>query len=91
MNYNFTDSTTKAYGSNQILIDTAPIKYGIYNGDVNQDGTIDASDLSEVDNAASESLSGYVISDVTGDNFVDAGDLSKVENNAAISVSAVLP
>ncbi len=91
LNYNFTDSTTKAYGSNQILIDTAPIKYGIYNGDVNQDGTIDASDLSEVDNAASESLSGYVISDVTGDNFVDAGDLSKVENNAAISVSAVLP
>ena len=91
LNYNFTDSTTKAYGSNQFLIDTAPIKYGIYNGDVNQDGTIDASDLSEVENDASESLSGYVNSDVTGDNFVDAGDLSMVENNAAISVSAVLP
>ena len=91
LNYNFTDSTTKAYGSNQIQIDAAPLRFGIYSGDVNQDGIIDGSDISDVENDASTALSGYVPSDVTGDDFVDASDVSVVENNAANSVSVITP
>lgn len=52
---------------------------------------VDASDLSMVENAASQSLSGYVDTDVTGDDFVDGSDISIVENNATNSVAAVIP
>ena len=91
MNYDFTSSSSQAYGSNMIQIDASPVRFGIYSGDVNQDGTIDASDMSGVDNAAYNSLSGYVRTDVTGDNFVDAADQSIVDNNAFNSVSTVRP
>ena len=86
--YNFTAAASRAYGNNMILKGT---KYCIYSGDVNQDGIIDASDLSEVDNDAFNSLSGYVRTDVTGDDFVDAEDVSIVDNNAYNSVSLVRP
>ncbi|MBK8381377.1 MAG: FG-GAP repeat protein [Ignavibacteria bacterium] len=91
MNYDFTSSSTQAYGSNMIQVDTSPVRFAIYSGDINQDGTIDASDLSETDNDAFNSVSGYVRTDVTGDDFVDAGDVSIVDNNAYNSVSVVLP
>ena len=77
-------------GGNLALL-PGPAAYGIYSGDVNQDGTIDAADVSGVENDASYSVSGYVPTDVTGDDFVDAGDLSIVENNASLGVNAVIP
>lgn len=89
--YDFTTSASQAYGSNQKQVDTSPVVHAIYSGDVNQDGTVDASDLSQVENDATSSLTGYVVSDLTGDDFVDAGDVSIVENNAAASVSVVMP
>ena len=89
--YDFTLFQSNSYGNNSILIDTSPVRFGIFSGDVNQDGTIDASDLSDVDNDAYSSLSGYVNTDVTGDNFVDAADVSIVDNNALSSVSIISP
>ncbi len=89
--FDLSSSLTQAFGSNLIQADASPVRYAIFSGDVNQDGTIDASDLSETDNDAYNSLSGYVRTDVTGDNFVDAGDVSIVDNNAYNSVSAVTP
>ncbi len=83
LSYNFTASSFQAFGNNLILKGT---KYCIYSGDVNQDGIIDASDLSLVDNDVFNSVSGYVLTDVNGDNFVDASDLSIVDNNAFNSV-----
>ncbi|MBL0108011.1 MAG: hypothetical protein IPP52_12185 [Ignavibacteria bacterium] len=91
MNYDYTNSVTKAFGNNMKLVDTSPVRFAIYSGDVNQEGTIDASDLSETDNDAFSSVSGYVRTDVTGDYFVDAADVSIVDNNAFSSVSAVTP
>ncbi len=91
MNYDFTTAAAKAYGNNILQVDSAPVEYAIYGGDVNQDGTIDASDVSNVDNDAYSSLSGYVQSDLTGDNFVDAADVSIVDNNAFNAVSVVTP
>ena len=35
-----------------VQVDSAPLAFAVYNGDINQDGTIDASDVSDVDNAA---------------------------------------
>lgn len=66
-------------------------KWTIFSGDENQDGTVDASDLSDADNDALNSLSGYVPTDVNGDDFVDAGDVSLIDNNGSISVSVIRP
>lgn len=83
LTYDFTSASSQALGNNLILVGS---KWCIYSGDVTQDGIIDASDLSEVDNASSESLLGYVSEDVTGDDFVDAGDVAIVENNQGVWV-----
>ncbi|MBK6774247.1 MAG: hypothetical protein IPG78_19330 [Ignavibacteria bacterium] len=88
MSYDFTSGLSQAYGSNQISVSGVPSFYG---GDVNQDETIDASDVSETDNDAFSSVSGYVRTDVTGDDFVDAADVSIVDNNAFNAVSVVRP
>ncbi len=89
--YAFTDAVTKAYGSNLVQVNTGPVRFALYGGDVNQDGIIDASDVSTVDNDAYNSLSGYVTSDLNGDDFVDASDLGVVDNNAYNSVSVITP
>ena len=59
--------------------------------DVNKDDIIDGGDLSQVENDAGLTLSGYVSSDVTGDDFVDAADISVVENNVANGVIVLSP
>ena len=89
--YNFTSDAAQAFGSNMKQTDTSPVRYGVYSGDIDQDGTIDATDLSTAENDAASSLTGYVSSDVTGDDYVDAGDLSIVENNASLGVNAITP
>ena len=86
-----TSILSRAYGSNQIQIDNSPVKFGLYSGDINQDGTIDAGDLSGVENDAANSVSGYVSTDLNGDDFVDGSDLSIVENNVALGVSVITP
>lgn len=86
--YDFTTSSSQAFGNNMLQKSG---KWCIYSGDVNQDGIIDAGDLSLVENDAANSLDGYVQTDVTGDNFVDAADLAIVESNANISVTVFTP
>lgn len=88
LTYDFTTASSKAYGSNMQLVGA---KWTIFSGDENQDGTVDASDLSDADNDALNSLSGYVPTDVNGDEFVDAGDVSLIDNNGSISVSVIRP
>ncbi|MBK9404623.1 MAG: FG-GAP repeat protein [Ignavibacteria bacterium] len=89
--FDLASSLSQAFGNNQKQVDTSPVRFAIYSGDINQDGTIDASDVSDTDNDAFSSVSGYVRTDVTGDDFVDAGDVSIVDNNAFNAVSAVTP
>lgn len=80
-----------AYGSNQVQVDQSPVRYAIYSGDVNQDGTIDATDESLIDNAAANYLTGYVATDVTGDDYVDGTDFAITDNNAANFISVQRP
>lgn len=91
LNYNFSDSLSKAYGNNMITADASPVRYAVYGGDTDGDGSIDASDVSIVDNDAFNSASGYIQSDLTGDNFTDAQDVSIADNNAFNLVSVVSP
>ena len=81
-----------AYGSNEIQVDTSPYNvFAFYSGDVNQDGTVDATDVSAIDNDATNFVSGYVVTDLTGDNFVDGTDFAIADNNASNFVSIVRP
>ncbi|MBK8383664.1 MAG: hypothetical protein IPL16_17585 [Ignavibacteria bacterium] len=87
--YDFTTSVSQAYGNNLKLKGS---QYCIYSGDINQDGIVNASDLSKVDNDSEAGPPGrFLISDVNGDNIVDATDVSLVDNNAFNSVSVIRP
>jgi len=91
LTYNFTTNSSQAYGSNQIQLNSSPIKYAIYSGDVNQDEIVDGSDMSIADNDAFNFLTGYLNTDVNGDNFVDATDLMLIDNNAFNFISVQRP
>lgn len=91
VNYDFTTLATQAYGNNLKQVDLSPIEFAVYGGDVNQDGTVDATDVSTVDNDAANFVAGYVLTDLTGDNFVDATDFSIADNNAASFISVITP
>ncbi|MBK8983687.1 MAG: FG-GAP repeat protein [Ignavibacteria bacterium] len=89
--YDFSQNSSKAYGSNEIQIDLSPIRFGIYSGDVNQDGTVDLTDGSLIDNDAFNFVSGYVPTDVNGDGIVDLADAVFTDNNGFNFVSKITP
>jgi len=86
--YDFTDSDSKAFGNNLKMKGS---KYCIYNGDVNNDGVIDLTDLVIVFNDVSNLSSGYLVSDINGDEFTDLSDLLIVYNNASEFVTKIIP
>ncbi len=89
--YDLSLASGEAFGSNQIQVDSSPLRFAIYSGDVNQDGTIDATDLSLIDNDAYNFNSGYIPTDLNGDDFADATDYSIADNNAYNFVSVITP
>lgn len=80
-----------AYGNNLKLVDTSPVEYGIFSGDINYDGIIDVTDALKIYNDAKVLLTGYVVSDLDGNSFVDASDLLIVYNNMTALVSVIRP
>lgn len=90
-NYDFTSSASQAYGSNMVQVDASPLEFAVFSGDVNQDGTVDASDLGVIDNDAFTFASGYIPSDLNGDGFADASDYSLADNNAFNFVGRIAP
>ncbi|MEO8210801.1 MAG: FG-GAP-like repeat-containing protein, partial [bacterium] len=91
LSFNLSTASTQAFGNNMAQIDFSPFRFGVYSGDVNQDGTVDLSDGSLINNDAFNFVTGYVQSDLTGDDLVDASDAAIVDNNAFNFVSAVTP
>jgi len=89
--YDFTDAQSKAFGSNQVMVEAVPLRYAMYGGDTDQDDIVDGTDLAAVENDAAVALAGYVTSDLTGDDFVDASDIVIVEKNAGLSVQVITP
>ncbi|MFZ1319970.1 MAG: endonuclease [Ignavibacteria bacterium] len=86
--YDFTNSALKAFGNNLIQKGS---KFCVYSGDVNQDGTVDISDLSQIDNDAYNFTSGYVSTDINGDYIVDLTDAAATDNNANNFISKITP
>lgn len=90
--YDFTLYQSNAYGNNLVKVDSYPYsQYGMYTGDVNQDGVVDATDGGLIDNDVSEFETGYIVTDLTGDNVTDASDAAIADNNAASFVSKITP
>lgn len=81
--YNFTTSASNAYGNNLINVDSSPLRFAAFSGDVDQNGYINLSDVLNVYNAASIFITGYAVSDVTGNNFTDLTDLLITYNNSS--------
>ena len=91
LNYDFTQDAFSAFGSNQILADSTPVKFAIYSGDVNRDGFIDLTDITNVYNNSNSFVTGYVNSDVNGDNVTDLTDLVITYNNSVKFVKVLKP
>lgn len=91
ISYNFTTSAALAFGGNQIQVDASPLRFGIYSGDVTQEGIVDGSDGALIDNDAFNFVNGYVATDLTGDGIVDGSDGAIADNNAFNFVSIIRP
>jgi photosystem II stability/assembly factor-like uncharacterized protein len=89
--YNMSDQVTKAYGNNLKQVDLSPVRFADYSGDINQDGIVDLTDGSLIDNDLYNFISGYVRTDVTGDNTVDLSDAAIADNNGYNFVGNITP
>ncbi len=87
----FTQYATASYGDNAVLVDTSPQTYAMYGGDVNQDGTIDGTDLQLIDNDAYNFVTGFVPTDAYIDYIVDGTDYALADNNAYGFISKIAP
>ncbi|HMR40551.1 MAG TPA: M12 family metallo-peptidase [Ignavibacteria bacterium] len=79
-----------AYGGNQYLSPT-PDYWGMFGGDVDQNGFVDLSDVNSVNNDANIFAAGYVTTDVTGNNATDLSDVLLTYNNNANFVQKQTP
>jgi hypothetical protein len=88
MSYDFTTSASQAFGNNLILKGT---KYCLFSGDVNQDGAIDLSDMTMIDNDVKHFATGYIATDLNGDLSVTIDDMTMADNNSFNYVFAENP
>lgn len=77
--FDFVNTITNTYNSNIAVVDG--IYYGMYGGDIEQNGFVDLNDVTTVYNDAGLFATGYIITDVTGDNLADLSDLLITYNN----------
>ncbi len=89
VNYDFSDMAARAYGSNLKLLE--PGVFGVFAGDVNNDGVVNATDLVLINTDAAAFTRGYLGPDVNGDGIVDALDFILTDNNAALFVQRIIP
>ena len=87
--YNFTTSSSKAYGDN--MIEVEPGKWAMYSGDITLDENIDLSDFSQYENDANNFLFGYLSTDLNGDGTVDLLDSPPLDNNIANFIYTIHP
>jgi hypothetical protein len=89
LSYDFTDAVTKAYGNN--MNDLGDGKFGLWSGDVTQDGAIESADFSEMENALQQFIFYYHTDDLTGDNSVESADYSLLGNNLQLFIFIARP
>jgi hypothetical protein len=88
INYDFSTAAAQAYGSNMKNVGGV---FVIYSGDVNQDGLIDLTDMTIIDNLSAAASSGYLPEDVNGDGLIDISDMIIVDNNSSQAIGIITP
>lgn len=88
LTYDFTTAASQAYENNQVLVSG---EYSVYTGDVDQDGTVDLSDIVQIANDGNAFVTGYVVTDLNCNNIVDLTDLIFAFNNNSLFVSVKKP
>jgi hypothetical protein len=88
ISYDFTTAANKAYGSNMAAVSGG---YALYVGDVNQDGAINSTDVSLINDQINNFGSGYIPEDINGDGTMDSSDINLMEPNVNNSVSVTHP
>ncbi len=68
-----------------VLLAGAGGKYGLWGGDANKNGAINATDVSAIKNAIAGSLTGYQFSDVNLTNTINATDVSLTKLSISLS------
>ena len=95
-NYDFSADATNAYASNEIEVE--PGVWAFWNGDVSdgnttglQDGFVESSDYSAIENGSQSFLFGYEVQDITGDGLVESSDYGMIENNSQLFIISAHP
>ncbi|HPG34448.1 MAG TPA: hypothetical protein PLM34_11370 [Lentimicrobium sp.] len=88
--YSFTSSADQAYGSNQKSLGNGSV-WGIYSGDVNQDGYIEFPDVVTIYNESVNGASGYMKEDLDGNGYIEFLDYIIAYNNSINAVGLNTP
>lgn len=86
--YDFTSSASQAFGNNMQHIGN---EWVLYSGDINQDGIVDLTDVTLIDNDAYNFMKGDLTTDLNGDDFIDLSDMTTADNNVLRYVSVIRP
>ena len=86
--YDFTQHINSAFGNNLKPIGN---HFGMYCGDINQDGVINELDMNLLESHSANFGTGYLPEDLNGDGIIDALDLILLDNNAAAFVRWLHP
>jgi hypothetical protein len=87
--YNFTTSASQAYGAN--LSNMGEGVFGIYSGDINQDGAVDFNDYPYLDIGSINGDLGYFPTDLNGDGAVDFNDYPFIDVNSINGIFSIKP
>ncbi len=89
IDYDFTTDATQAYGNNQVLLSTGV--YGLFNGDVDQDGILTPTDLSLLLQSLNDGVFGYSVYDLNGNGNVTPTDFSILLQSLNDGVMKIIP
>jgi len=85
----FTIGSDQAFGDNEVEIE--PGIWALYQGDINQDGSIDVFDYLVMDPDIQNGTFGYVSTDLNGDGSVDIFDYLVFEQHIQNGITAYTP
>lgn len=77
--------------SDPVILLSGGTKYGLWAGDANKSGVINATDISAVKLAIASSSSGYLLTDVNLSNSINATDVSLTKNTISSSGTGSSP
>ena len=88
--YSFSSNASQAFDDNEVAT-FDNYGFAIYSGDINQDGSIDATDFLELDPSIQNGDGGYLVGDLNGDGSVDASDFLILDPNIQNGIGAAFP